>query len=245
MVYGDQSERKKISEGKAKILFEHTNPEFIVQYFKDDITAFNNHKKEIIEGKGILNNRISAFMMSNLENMGVKTHFVKSLNMREQLIKRLEMIKIECIVRNIVAGSAVKRLGLVSGTRLQNRIVEFTLKNDELQDPLVGEDHLVSLDLLSVWEIEEIKMIASRINDFMSGVFAGIGVTLVDFKVEFGREYNEDMGWNLVLGDEISPDSCRLWDAKTNQKFDKDLFRLDEGNVKEGYKEIAQRLGLC
>lgn len=236
--------RKKIYEGKAKILFEGSDTSTLIQYFKDDTTAFNNKKKEIISGKGILNNRISEFIMTRLGEIGISTHFIKSLNMREQLIKKVGIIPVEVIVRNFAAGSFVKRYGIKEGKKFASPIIEFFLKEDSLGDPLISEEYILSFGLATSENIEEIRYLSTRINDFLYGLFSGIGIKLVDFKIEFGILSDEENMGELVLADEISPDSCRLWDIKTGKKLDKDVFRLDLGNLADAYKEVAKRLGI-
>ncbi|MGB0906031.1 MAG: phosphoribosylaminoimidazolesuccinocarboxamide synthase [Maricaulaceae bacterium] len=238
------SRRTKIYEGKAKILYEGPEPGTIVQYFKDDATAFNAEKKAILDGKGVLNNRISEYMMIRLEEIGIPTHFIKRLNMREQLCKKVEIVPLEVIVRNIAAGTMSKRLGIEEGERLPRPIVEFCLKRDDLGDPLVSEEHIAAFDWASPDELEDLTDYALRINDFMCGLFSGIGIRLIDFKIEFGRLPVEGRGHQIVLADEISPDSCRLWDRETNKKLDKDRFRRDLGDVTEAYAEVATRLGI-
>jgi phosphoribosylaminoimidazole-succinocarboxamide synthase len=235
--------RRQIYEGKAKVLFEGPEPGTVVQYFKDDATAFNNRKKGVIAGKGFLNNRISEYLMVRLEEIGIPTHFIKRLNMREQLVREVEIIPVEVVIRNVVAGSLAKRLGMEEGTPLPRSIVEFYLKNDDLNDPMITEEHITAFGWASHQELDEIVNMSLRINDFLSGLFLGIGIRLVDFKLEFGRWYNDDEV-RLVLADEISPDSCRLWDSKTNEKMDKDRFRRDLGKVEEAYQEVARRLGI-
>ncbi len=232
-----------IYEGKAKKIFEGPEPGTIIQHFKDDATAFNNQKKGTISGKGVLNNRISEFLMMRLTEMGVPNHFIRSLNMREQLVKAVEIIPLEVVVRNRAAGSFANRFKVAEGEALPYPLLEFYLKSDELGDPLVSEDHIYALDLADPDEIEEIRALALRINDYLSGLFRGIELTLVDFKVEFGRLYAEE-GIYILLADEISPDSCRLWDVKTGKKLDKDRFRQDLGDVSEAYQEVARRLGV-
>ncbi len=236
--------RKMIYEGKAKILYEGTEPGTYIQYFKDDASAFNGQKKATIAGKGVLNNRISSHIMTKLESIGVPTHFLRSLNMREQLVRQVEVIPLEVVVRNIAAGSMCKRLGVKEGTILPNPVIEFYLKKDELGDPLVNEQHIFTFGWADPFELEEIIGQTYRVNDYLNGLFAGIGLRLVDFKLEFGRLWGEYDELYIILADEISPDNCRLWDAKTNEKLDKDRFRHDLGNVIEGYQEIAKRLGL-
>ena len=203
--------RTRIYEGKAKILYEGPEPGTIVVHFKDDATAFNAQKKAVIEGKGVLNNRISEFIFTQLNDIGLPTHFIRRLNMREQLVREVEIIPLEVIVRNVAAGSMAKRLGLEEGTPLPRSIIEFCYKNDELGDPLVAEEHVTAFGWATPQEIDDIMSMTIRINDFMSGMFAAIGIKLVDFKIEFGRLYEGDMV-RTVLADEISPDSCRLWD---------------------------------
>jgi phosphoribosylaminoimidazole-succinocarboxamide synthase len=237
------SRRKKIYEGKAKILYEGPEPGTLVQYFKDDATAFNNKKKATLEGKGVLNNRISEFIMLNLGRIGVPTHFIRRLNMREQLVREVEIIPLEVICRNVAAGSISQRLGITEGDALPRSIVEFCYKNDTLGDPLVAEEHITAFNWASTQEIDDIISLTLRVNDFLSGMFAAVGIRLIDFKLEFGRLYEGDMV-RTVLADEISPDSCRLWDIETNEKMDKDRFRRDLGNVTEAYAEVARRLGI-
>ena len=235
--------RKQIYEGKAKVLFEGPEPGTIVQYFKDDATAFNNQKRGTITGKGVLNNRISEFLMLRIADIGVPTHFVRRLNMREQLVRAVEIIPLEIVVRNVVAGSLAKRLGMEEGTPLGRSIVEYYFKNDALGDPMVSEEHVTAFSWATTHELDEIMQMALRINDFLCGLFVGIGIRLVDFKLEFGRLYDKGES-RIVLADEISPDNCRLWDWKTNEKLDKDRFRRDLGHVEEAYQEVARRLGI-
>lgn len=238
------SRRKVIYEGKAKILYEGPEPGTIIQYFKDDATAFNAQKKGTISGKGVLNNRISAHLMTKLEQMGIPTHFIRSINMREQLVRQVDVIPIEVVVRNVAAGSLSKRLGIKEGTILPRPIIEYYYKNDALGDPMVSEDHILTFAWADPYELEEVVTLAWRVNDFLSGLFSGIGLKLIDFKLEFGRLWGENDELYIILADEISPDNCRLWDAKTNEKLDKDRFRQDLGNISEAYQEVAERLGL-
>lgn len=238
------SRRKVLYEGKAKTIFEGPEPGTVIQYFKDDATAGNGAKHEIIAGKGVLNNRISAHIMTKLESIGIPTHFLKSLNMREQLIRQVEIIPLEVVVRNVAAGSLVKKLGMKEGTVLNYPLVEFYYKKDELNDPMVGENHIINMGWADPYELEEMVAQAWRINDFLSGLFSGIGIKLVDFKVEFGRLYGEYEEVYILLADEISPDNCRLWDEKTGEKLDKDRFRQDLGGMVEAYQDVAKRLGL-
>lgn len=237
------SRRKKIYEGKAKVLYEGPEPGTLIQYFKDDATAFNAQKHAIIEGKGVLNNRISEFIMGQLNTIGVPTHFIKRLNMREQLIREVEIIPLEVVVRNVAAGSIAKRLGITNGETLPRSIVEFYYKNDELGDPLVSEEHITAFNWATTQEMDDIMALALRINDYLSGLFAAVGIRLIDFKLEFGRLYEGEMV-RTVLADEISPDSCRLWDARDNNSLDKDRFRQDLGGLSEAYAEVATRLGI-
>ena len=235
--------RTKIYEGKAKILYEGPEPGTLVQYFKDDATAFNAEKHEVIDGKGVLNNRLSEFFMTGLNNIGVPTHFIRRINMREQLIRAVEMIPIEVVVRNVAAGSLSKRLGIEEGTQLPRPIVEFYYKDDKLGDPMVAEEHITAFGWASQQDLDDIVSLALRVNDFLSGVMLGVGIRLVDFKIEVGRIWDGDYQ-RLVVADEISPDSCRLWDIQSGRKLDKDVFRRDLGNLAEAYTEVARRLGV-
>jgi len=235
--------RRQIYEGKAKVLFEGPEPGTLVQYFKDDATAFNNQKKGVITGKGVLNNRISEYLMTRLESIGVPTHFMRRLNMREQLVREVEIIPLEVVIRNIAAGSLSKRLGLEEGAPLPRSIVEYYYKNDELGDPMVSEEHITAFGWANTQDLDEMLQYALRVNDFLTGLFLGVGLKLVDFKLEFGRLWEEEE-MRIVLADEISPDSCRLWDVATNEKLDKDRFRRDMGGVEEAYQEVARRLGV-
>ncbi len=237
------SRRKKIYEGKAKILYEGPEPGTLVQHFKDDATAFNGQKLAILEGKGVLNNQISAFIMNNLNAIGIPTHFIKRMNMREQLIREVEIIPLEIVCRNVAAGSLAKRVGLEEGTPLPRSIIEFYYKNDTLGDPMVAEEHITAFNWASTQEIDDMMALTLRVNDYLFGMFAAVGIKLIDFKLEFGRLYEGDMV-RTVIADEISPDCCRLWDVQTNEKLDKDRFRRDLGNVTEGYAEVARRLGI-
>ena len=235
--------RRQLYEGKSKILFEGPESGTLVQYFKDDASAFNSQKKGTITGKGVLNNRISEYLMTRLGEIGVPTHFVRRLNMREQLIREVEIIPIDVVVRNVAAGSLSKRLGIPEGTRLPRSIIEYYYKNDALQNPWVAEEHITAFGWAHPQDMDDIVALTLRINDFLSGLFLGVGITLVDFKIEFGRLWeNDDM--RIVLADELSPDNCRLWDAKTSEKLDKDRFRRDLGKVEEAYQEVARRLGI-
>ncbi|QCI78710.1 phosphoribosylaminoimidazolesuccinocarboxamide synthase [Hankyongella ginsenosidimutans] len=237
------SRRRQIYEGKAKILYEGPEPGTLIQYFKDDATAFNAQKKGIISGKGVLNNRISEHVFQLLGTMGIPTHFIRRLNMREQLIRQVEIVPIEVVVRNVVAGSLAKRLGIEEGMPLPRTIIEYYYKNDELGDPMVTEEHVAAFGWASQDELHDMQDLAIRINDFLSGLFAGVGIKLVDFKLEFGRLWEGDYS-RIILADEISPDGCRLWDMSTGEKLDKDRFRRDMGGEVEAYQEVARRLGL-
>ena len=234
---------KKLYEGKAKIIYATSDRNLVIQYFKDDATAFNNLKKSKIEGKGVLNNRISEHILTNLGQIGIKNHLVKRLNMREQVIKAVEIIPIEFIVRNIATGSITKRLGIEDGTVLKHPLLEFCLKNDKLGDPIIAEEHIFAFDWATKKEIEKVKKMILRINDFMTGMFGGVGIKLVDFKLEFGR-LKSNGKTEIILADEISPDTCRLWDSITDKKLDKDRFRKDLGDIIPAYTEVAKRLGI-
>lgn len=234
---------KKLYEGKAKIIYATSDKNLVIQYFKDDATAFNNQKKSVIEGKGVLNNRISEYILSNLSQIGIKNHFVKRLNMREQLIKLVEIIPIEFVLRNVATGTITKRLGVEDGTVFKEPLVEFFLKNDQLQDPLVSENHILAFEWATKEELDKIKKIILRINDFMVGMFKGVGIKLIDFKLEFGRIKVDDK-YEIILADEISPDTCRLWDSVSDKKLDKDRFRKDLGDLIPAYTEVAKRLGI-
>ena len=224
-------------------MYQGKEPNTIIQYFKDDATAFNNKKKAIIPGKGVLNNFISELIMTRLNDINIPNHFIKRLNMREQLVHKLEIIPIEVVIRNIATGSLVKRLGIEEGKILSRPIIEFYLKNDELNDPIISEEHIIVFDWASHEELESIISISQRINDFLTGYFYSQKIRLVDFKLEFGRLW-ENQEMTIMIADEISPDNCRLWDLQTNEKLDKDRFRQDLGNVDRAYKEVAYRLGV-
>ena len=235
--------RKKVYEGKGKVLYEGPEPGTLVQYFKDDATAFNAEKHDVVEGKGVLNNRLSEFFMSGLNAIGVPTHFIRRINMREQLIRSVEMIPIEVVVRNVAAGSLSRRLGIDEGTPLPRPIVEFYYKDDTLSDPLVTEEHVTAFGWASQQDLDDMVALALRVNDFLSGVMLGVGIRLVDFKIEVGRIWEGDY-MRLIVADEISPDSCRMWDVKTGSRLDKDVFRRDLGDLADAYTEVARRLGV-
>ena len=232
---------KKLYEGKAKIIFASTDKNLVIQHFKDDATAFNNQKKANIEGKGILNNRISEHILSALKDIGIQNHLVKRLNMREQLIDFVEIIPIEFVVRNIVTGSLTKRLNIEDGTILNKPLIEYYYKNDELGDPLITREHIDAFGWVTSHELDLISKQCLRVNDFLQGMFRSINIKLIDFKLEFGKRKSDG---KIILADEISPDTCRLWDADTDKKLDKDRFRKDLGNIVEAYQEVARRLGI-
>ena len=234
---------KKLYEGKAKIIYATSDKNLVIQYFKDDATAFNNQKKTTIEGKGVLNNRISEHILSNLSQIGIPNHLIKRLNMREQIIKLVEILPIEFIVRNVATGSLTKRLGIEDGTVLKEPLIEYCLKDDKLVDHLIEEDHIYAFEWATKKEIEKVKKMILRINDFMIGMFRGIGIKLIDFKLEFGRIKINNKN-EIILADEISPDTCRLWDSVTEKKLDKDRFREDLGDLIPAYTEVAKRLGI-
>jgi phosphoribosylaminoimidazole-succinocarboxamide synthase len=234
---------KKLYEGKAKILYEGPEKGTAIQHFKDDATAFNNLKKSTVEGKGVLNNRISEHIFTNLNQIGIKTHLIKRLNMREQLVRLVEIIPVEFIVRNIATGSLTKKLGIADGTVLSKPLLEYSYKNDDLGDPLVAKEHVIEFKWATEHELKIIKNYCLRINDFMQGMFRGIGIKLVDFKLEFGRSEIENEK-EIILADEISPDTCRLWDIASEKKLDKDRFRKDLGNIIQAYQEVGRRLGI-
>lgn len=235
--------RRQIYEGRAKILFEGPEAGTLVQHFKDDATAFNSQKKGVITGKGVLNNRISEYLMLRLNEIGVPTHFVRRLNMREQLVREVEMIPIQVIVRNLAAGSFSERFGIPEGTALPRSVIEYCYKSDELGDPQVSEEHITAFEWATSQDMDDIVSMSLRVNDFLTGLFLGIGIRLVDLRLEFGRLWEADQ-MRIVVADEISPDSCRLWDIKTNERMDKDRFRRDLGAVEDAYQEVARRLGI-
>tara|TARA_Y100000992_G_C21260873_1_gene491223 strand:+ start:294 stop:1079 length:786 start_codon:yes stop_codon:yes gene_type:complete len=234
---------KKLYEGKAKIIFATNDKNLVIQHFKDDATAYNNQKKDIIDGKGILNNRISEHILTNLNQVGIKNHLVKRLNMREQLVQFVEIIPVEFIVRNIATGSLTKRLGIEDGTVLEYPLIEYCLKNDELGDPLISREHILAFKWMDEFEMDFVSDELIRINDFLQGMFRGVGIKLVDFKVEFGRTEKNGKK-DIILADEISPDTCRLWDKNNDKKLDKDRFRKDLGSLIEAYQEVARRLDI-
>ena len=236
---------KKLYEGKAKIVYGTNEKDLVIQHFKDDATAFNALKKANIEGKGVLNNRISEYLFNVLAQCGIETHLVKRLNMREQLIRKAEILPIEFVVRNVATGSLSKRLGITEGTVLEKPLLEYFLKNDTLGDPIISKEHIYAFEWATEKEIRNIDKISLRANDLLQGIFRGVGIKLVDFKIEYGRVWNKTKETNeIILVDEISPDTCRLWDMKTEKKLDKDRFRKDMGNIIEAYQDVARRLGI-
>ena len=237
------SSKTPIYEGKAKKLFEGPEPGTLIQHFKDDATAFNAKKKGTIVGKGIINNKISEFLMTRLNDMGIPTHFIRGLNMREQLVRAVDIVPLEVIIRNYAAGSFAERFGAFEGEALGSPLIEFCLKDDRLGDPFIAEDHIYAFGIAMPEELDEIRHYALRINDFLSGLFYGHGIRLIDLKLEFGRFY-EGENEIIVLADEISPDTCRLWDINTNDKMDKYRFRRDLVGTEEAYREVARRLGV-
>ena len=238
------SKKKILYDGKAKTIFEGPTSDTVIQYFKDDATANNAEKHSIINGKGVLNNSISDYLMKKINEIGIPTHYIKKLNMREQLVRKVEILPIEFVVRNIAAGSIVKRLGLKEGSVFSRPLIEHYLKKDELGDPLINEDHIINFQWGTRDELDEMQEYGLRINDFLRGLFFGIGLKLIDFKIEFGRYFSEDGNSILLLADEISPDTCRLWDLNTDKKLDKDRFRKGLGNLIEAYQEVARRLDI-
>ena len=234
------TKKELIYEGKAKTLFFYDNNK-IIQYFKDDATAFNKKKHEIINEKGILNNFISEFIFKYLSENGVENHFIERLNDREQLVKKVDIIPVEVIVRNIATGTLTKRLGIQEGLKLKKPLIEFTLKSDELDDPIISEEHIDVLEYAEKDEINNIKEQALLINKLLLQLFSSINIQLVDFKIEFGRLTIDK---KVILADEISPDSCRLWDKSSSEKLDKDRFRKNLGGLIDAYKEVATRLGI-
>lgn len=233
----------RLYEGKAKVIFATDDPNLLIQYFKDDATAFNGLKKGTIADKGVINNLVAARLMTIIEAVGIPVHFVKWLSPREQLIRKVSIIPVEVVIRNVVAGSMAKRLGRPEGEKLPRPVVEFYYKADALDDPLITRDHALVFGWATEAELDWIEASCLRINDVLVGFFANIGVRLVDYKLEFGRLAENPQ--QVVLADEISPDTCRLWDMTTGEKLDKDRFRRDMGGVVEAYREVARRMGLA
>ena len=230
--------KEQLYEGKAKKVYATEDPEQLIVSYKDDATAFNGQKKGTIAGKGAINNRMSNFLMAMLEKHGVPTHLVQELNERETVVKKVSIVPLEVIIRNISAGSFSKRYGVAEGIVFEEPTLEFSYKNDDLGDPLINRYHALALKLASREELETIQTLAFRVNEVLKAYFLGLGMTLVDFKLEFGRLSDG----SVVLADEISPDTCRLWDSKTHEKLDKDRFRRDLGGVEEAYQEVMRRL---
>jgi len=235
--------RRRVYEGKAKDFYEGPEPGFLVQHFKDVAYARRPPKSGVIDGKGVINNRISEYLMTRLGDIGVPTHFVRRLNMREQLVREVEVLPIDVVVHNAAAGEFVEKFSLQEGTPLPRSIIEFYLRSDELGDPLVSEEHITAFGWAATQDIDDMIHLSLRVNDFMTGLFMGAGIKLVDFTLTYGRLYFED-DVRLVIADEISPDSCRLWDLQSNEPMDMDRFVKDLDNVAEGYQEVARRLGI-
>ncbi len=235
--------RRRVFEGRSKVLYEGPEPGTLIQHFKDDIPAIDGKNSKVIDGKGVLNNRICEYLYRRLGDIGIPNHFLKRLNMREQLIQEVEIIPVCVTVRNVAAGKFSQRLGIEEGTTLPRSIIEYTYKSSNLDDPLVTEEHVTAFGWANPQELDEMMALALRINDFLSGLFLGIGIRLIDFKVEFGRHFENDI-MRIVLADEISPDCCRLWDVQTNNKLDKDLSKNDLHELVEAYHEVARRLGI-
>jgi phosphoribosylaminoimidazole-succinocarboxamide synthase len=238
------AKQRRIYEGKTKDLFEGPEPGTLVQHFRDDATAFNNKKQGVITGKGVLNNRISEYLMLRLHDIGIPTHLIRRLNMREQLVREVEIIPVKIAVRNAVAGSMAERFGIEEGTPLPRSIVEYYWKNDEFGDPMVSEEHITAFGWAAPQDIDDMLALSLRINDYLSGLFFGARMKLIDFKLEFGRSYDENGEMRIIIADEISPDNCRLWDVETREKLDKDRFRRDLDGIAEAYQEVARRLGV-
>ena len=228
----------QLYEGKAKKVFATENPEYVIVSYKDDATAFNGLKKGTIAGKGVINNRMTNLLMQMLEKAGVKTHFVQELSERETLVRKVSIVPLEVIIRNVSAGSFAKRYGVLEGVPFESPTIEFSYKNDELGDPLLNEYHALALKLATREEIDQIKQMAFKVNDLLRAFFDRCGVALIDFKLEFGRLSDG----TIVLADEISPDTCRFWDKNTHEKLDKDRFRRDLGNVEDAYQEMMKRV---
>lgn len=227
----------QLYEGKAKKVFATTDPDVVLVSYKDDATAFNGLKKGQIAGKGVINNKCSNHMFKMLEKKGIKTHFIKEVSDTDSYVKKVEIVPVEVIVRNIAAGSLSKRLGIPEGTALKSTVLEFSYKNDELGDPMINDYHVFAMDLCSEKELNAIKDTAFKVNDFLRDYLKDINIDLIDFKLEFGRFKGE-----IILADEISPDTCRFWDSTTKEKLDKDRFRRDMGGVEDAYKEVMSRL---
>lgn len=230
--------KEQLYEGKAKKVYATDNPDYCIVYYKDDATAFNGLKKGTIQGKGAINNRVTNHLMKLIEKNGIPTHFVEELSERETVVKKVDIIPLEVIVRNVAAGSLAKRLGIEEGTKMKKTVLEFSYKNDELGDPMVNDYHIFAMEYATADELDMIKEYALRINKILSEYLKDANVTLIDFKLEFGKTSDG----TIVLADEISPDTCRFWDLRTNEKLDKDRFRRDLGQVEDAYQEILKRL---
>ena len=230
--------KEMLYEGKAKQVFATENPDIVMVHYKDDATAFNGLKKGTITGKGVINNRVTNFMMKKLEAAGIPTHFVEELNDRDTLVKKVSIVPLEVIIRNISAGSFAKRFGVEEGIVFEHPTIEYSYKNDDLGDPMINTAQALALKLATPEEIETIRTMAFKVNDIMKAFFQEVGVDLVDFKLEFGRLSDG----TIVLADEISPDTCRFWDSKTHEKLDKDRFRRDLGGVEDAYEEMRRRI---
>lgn len=233
---------RELYRGKAKTVHATTDPHLLVMHYRDDTSAFDGQKLAQLDLKGETNNRINAFVMERLGAAGIPTHFVRLIDARDSLVRNLKMIPVECVVRNVCAGSMAKRLGIAEGTPLPEPIFEFFYKSDALHDPMVNDDHIRVLGWASAAEIAEMKRLTLRVNEVLKRIFADAGITLVDYKLEFGHRTDDPQG-PLVLGDEFTPDGCRLWDTATQEKLDKDRFRRDLGNVVEKYREVGRRIG--
>ena len=231
------TKKEQLYEGKAKKVFATDNPDYVIVDYKDDATAFNGEKKGTIVGKGVINNKMTNFMFSLLEKEGVPTHLVEELSDRETLVKKVEIVPLEVIVRNVAAGSFSKKLGIAEGTPLKCPTIEFSYKNDDLGDPFINDYYALGLGLATKEEIDEIAKYAFKVNEFMLGFFKKLNIDLIDFKIEFGRFHGK-----ILLADEISPDTCRFWDSTTHEKLDKDRFRRDMGGVEDAYNEIMKRI---
>ena len=234
----DIKKMNQLYEGKAKKVFATSDPSYYIVEYKDDATAFNGVKRGTIAGKGVINNKMSNLMFQLLEKNGVKTHYVEQLSDRETVVKAVKIVPLEIIIRNVAAGSFSKRYGVEEGRQLKNPTLEFSLKDDALNDPLINDSHILALDIVSEPELDAIRKLAYKVNDVLKEFFAGVGVKLIDFKIEAGRLPDG----TIILADEISPDTCRFWDAKTNEKLDKDRFRRDMGGVEEAYQEMFRRI---
>jgi len=235
--------RQELYRGKAKTVYATDDPNLLVMHYRDDVSAFDGVKVAQLDGKGETNNRINAYVMGRLAGSGVKTHFVRVLNERESLVKAMRMLPVECVVRNVCAGSMAKRYGIAEGTKLAEPIFEFFLKSDALHDPLCNDEHIRVLGWATSAEITQMKALTHKVNGVLKPLFADAGIDLVDYKLEFGHPVSDPAG-PIVLGDEFTPDGCRLWDAKTGEKMDKDRFRRDLGSVIDYYREVGRRIGV-